>query len=104
MNRHDPLKCCIEDGILTIRIGVEVLAKAVKLNPDLTDYDEQTGEMARSPDLETSRGGRVKPDGITCIWDEPKPHLIRYLNKSNALLVEAGEEDGKYIDVDAVNQ
>ena len=44
MNRHDPLKCCIEDGVLTIRIGVEVLANAVKFNPDLTDYDEKTGE------------------------------------------------------------
>lgn len=44
MNRHDSLKCCIEDGVLTMRIGVEVLAKAVKLNPDLTEYDERTGD------------------------------------------------------------
>jgi hypothetical protein len=44
MNRNDPLKCCIEDGVLTIRIGVQCLANAVKLNPDLTQYDEKTGE------------------------------------------------------------
>jgi hypothetical protein len=44
MNRHDPLKCCIEDGVLVIQIGVEWLARAVKLNPDLTEYDEKSGE------------------------------------------------------------
>lgn len=44
MNRHDPLKCCIEDGVLIMQIGVEVLAHAVKLNPDLTQYDEKTGQ------------------------------------------------------------
>jgi hypothetical protein len=49
MNRNDPLKCCIEDGVLIMQIGVEVLAHAVKLNPELTEYDERTGD-----------------------WDEPK--------------------------------
>lgn len=44
MNRNDPLKCYIENGVLTMRIGVECLAHAVKLNPDLTHYDEKTGE------------------------------------------------------------
>lgn len=40
MNRHDPLKVFIEDGVLTIRIGVDCLAIAVKLNPELTDFDQ----------------------------------------------------------------
>lgn len=44
MNRHDPLKCCIEGGVLTIRIGVGVLAHVIKFNPDLVEYDEKTGE------------------------------------------------------------
>lgn len=44
MNRHDPLKCCIEDGVLIIQIGVEALALVTKLNPELTEYDEKTGE------------------------------------------------------------
>jgi len=39
MNRHDPLKIAIEDGVLTIRIGVDCLANAVKLNPELTTFD-----------------------------------------------------------------
>lgn len=44
MNRNDPLKCCIEDGVLIMQIGVEVLAHAVKLNPDLIQYDEKSGQ------------------------------------------------------------
>lgn len=44
MNRHDPLKCYIDDGVLTMAIGVECLAKAIKLNPEFTEYDEKTGE------------------------------------------------------------
>jgi hypothetical protein len=47
------------------------------------------------------QGRRVADDRMSCIWDEPKPHLIQRLNKRNAVLVEAGEEDGKYIEVDA---
>jgi hypothetical protein len=44
MNRHDSLKCFIEDGVLTMQIGVEVIANAVKLNPELTEYDEKSEE------------------------------------------------------------
>ena len=44
MNRHDILKCFIEDGVLTMQIGVEALAHVTKLNPDLSEYDEATGE------------------------------------------------------------
>lgn len=44
MNRNDPMKCFINDGVLTILIGVDVIAKAIELDPELADYDEQTGE------------------------------------------------------------
>lgn len=44
MNRNDSLKCYIEDGVLTMAIGVECLANAVKLNPDLAEYDEGSEE------------------------------------------------------------
>lgn len=40
MNRYDPLKVCIEDGVLIIQIGVDCLANAVKLNPELTEFDD----------------------------------------------------------------
>lgn len=39
MNRHDLTKCFIEDGVLTICIGVELIAHAAKLHPDLSEYD-----------------------------------------------------------------
>jgi len=42
MNRNDPLKMFIEGGVLVMQIGVEVIAHAVKLNPELTEYDEKT--------------------------------------------------------------
>lgn len=41
--------------------------------------------------------GRRTEGGTNCIWDEPKPQTIRMLNKRNAIIVEAGEEDGKTI-------
>ncbi len=50
MNRHDPLKVFIEDGVLTMAIGVEVLAKAVKLNPAFTEYD-QALDLWREPEI-----------------------------------------------------
>lgn len=44
MNRHDPLKVYIEDGVLMMAIGVECLAHAIKLNPELQKWDEETGD------------------------------------------------------------
>jgi ABC-type histidine transport system ATPase subunit len=44
MNRNDSVKCTIADGVLTIQIGVDALAHATKLNPELTEYDEATEE------------------------------------------------------------
>ena len=44
MNRNDPMKCFINDGVLTIMIGVGVIAKAIELDPDLAEFDETTLE------------------------------------------------------------
>ena len=44
MNRHDPLKCFIEDGVLVMQVGVETIAHAIKLDPHLTEHDEDSGE------------------------------------------------------------
>lgn len=44
MNRNDQMKCFINDGVLTILIGVDVIAKAIELDPELSEYDEQSGE------------------------------------------------------------
>lgn len=44
MNRNDSLKMDIEDGVLTMRIGVELIAHTTKLNPELSEYDEKSDE------------------------------------------------------------
>ena len=43
MDRNTPLECSIKDGVLTMQIGVDVIAHAVKLNPNLQHYDEDSG-------------------------------------------------------------
>lgn len=44
MDRNTPLECSIKDGVLTMQIGVDVIAHAVKLSPALQHYDEKSGE------------------------------------------------------------
>lgn len=41
MDRNTPLEFSIKDGVLTMQIGVDVIAHAVKLSPGLTIYDEK---------------------------------------------------------------
>jgi len=67
MNRHDPLKCCIEDGVLIMQIGVEVLAKAVQLNPDLAELDEKTEEWVEPEITDPDKFARAI---LTAIQDE----------------------------------
>lgn len=43
------------------------------------------------------RQGRRLEDGKKCIWDEPKPQIVRMLSKRVAVVVEPGGEDGKVI-------
>ncbi len=43
------------------------------------------------------QGRRLQDDGITCIWDEPKPTTVVALSKRSAYIIENGEEDGKTI-------
>lgn len=43
MNRNDGLKVCVENGVLIMQMGVEALAKAVQLNPELTMPDDKGG-------------------------------------------------------------
>ena len=67
MNRHDPLKCCIEDGVLIMQIGVEVQAKAVQLNPDLAELDEKTEEWVEPEITDPDKFARAI---LTAIQDE----------------------------------
>jgi hypothetical protein len=40
------------------------------------------------------RQGRRLKDEINCIWDEPRPSVVRHLGGRNYMHVEAGDEDG----------
>ena len=71
MNRHDPLKVFIENGVLVMLIGVECLANAVKLNPDLTEYNEKSGE-----------------------WNEPKVTDPDKFAAEVAIALQSEDEDG----------
>lgn len=53
MNRHDAVMCSIEDGVLTIRVGVELIAKASKLNPEYAEFDDDAdaGEEWVEPEI-----------------------------------------------------
>ena len=40
------------------------------------------------------QGRRVLEDGISCVWDEPKPQIIRHIGGKHYEIIESGEEDG----------
>jgi hypothetical protein len=46
------------------------------------------------------RQGRRLEDGKVCIWDEPKPTKFRKIRRKTSIIVEQGEEDGRYIQVE----
>lgn len=46
------------------------------------------------------RQGRRTEDGVKCIWDEPKPNKFYRINRRNSFLVEAGDEDGAWIEIE----
>jgi hypothetical protein len=46
-----------------------------------------------------SQGRRLKPDGTSCIWDQPKPTTFRKIKRGFAVVVEHGDEDGGFVEV-----
>lgn len=98
MDRNTPLTCSIEDGVLTMRIGVEVLAHAVKLNPHLAENDDGAQEMVEPeiPDADKF-AAEILPqlrmeskDGITVIHEA--------LDKAAFNAIEYGAESVKMPD------
>lgn len=47
-------------------------------------------------------GRKVAEDGITCVFEltKPRPNKFYRIDKRNIMLVEAGDEDGEYIEVE----
>ena len=66
----------------------------------------QPGE--RSPFWKAHRlwkrqGRQLADDGVTCIYDPPKPTLYRKVGRMN-LIVESGDEDGDHIEVGSLKE
>jgi hypothetical protein len=62
--------------------------------------DRQPGEKStfwRPHRSWVRQGRRVQADGVTCIWDEPRPSRYRRIARRTAELIEAGDEDGRII-------
>lgn len=41
------------------------------------------------------QGRRLESDGVTCIWNEPKPEIVTRLGCRSFYVIDHGEEDGK---------
>lgn len=60
----------------------------------------QPGENSpfwRAHRLWVRQGRRLAEDGVTCLWDEPAPMIVRHLGGRHYDIVEPGEEDGALI-------
>ena len=48
------------------------------------------------------QGRRMKDNGLTCIYDPPKPTVLRHIAGRNYMIVEDGEEGGEVIKLPSV--
>jgi hypothetical protein len=60
---------------------------------------------ARSPFWKAHRiwvrqGRRLSDDGISCLWDQPKPTTVRKVAGRQYMVIENGDEDGEVIIVE----
>lgn len=77
------------------RFGPYLVRKngAMLANP----YPPERSPFWRAHMLWRRQGRRMADDGVTCIWDEPKPMKVRRINGRNCEIIEPGEEDGKIV-------
>jgi len=92
MNRHDPLKCCIEDGVLIMQIGVEVLAHAVKLNPDLTVYDDKSGQWIEPEITDADKFAQAVLEAVRTEDDDGTTPIHIALDNAALNAIEMGAE------------
>ena len=62
-------------------------------------YPGERSPFWRAHFLWRKQGRRVSYDGITCVWREPKPTVIKHMGGKHWIIVENGEEYG-----DTINQ
>ena len=80
-----------------------------RFGPNLIKKDgdpakNQPGE--RSPFWKAHRlwvrqGRRTADDGMTCIYDQPRPTLYKKIARGFRLIVENGDEDGDFIEIES---
>lgn len=77
------------------RFGPSLLNKAgdIKSNP----WPSAKSPFWRAHRIWKRQGRRLADDGIACIWDEPKPTVVQHMGGRHYLVVDNGEEDGRYI-------
>lgn len=46
------------------------------------------------------QGRRLSDDGITCVWEPPKPTTYYKVGRKNAVIVEHGDDGGEFIEVE----
>lgn len=92
MNRHDPLKFFIEDGVLTMAIGVEVLAKAVQLNPELSEFDEESGEWVEPEITDVDKFAAAVLDALRDESDDGTTLIHTAIDTAAANAIENGAE------------
>jgi hypothetical protein len=98
MNRNDPLKCFIDDGILTMRIGVEVLAKAIELDPGLSMYDEATGEFIEPKITDVDKFAEEVLHAIKAEGEDGTTLIHQALDRAAMAAIEMGAEGIKLPD------
>ncbi len=55
-------------------------------------YPNERSPFWRAHSLWRKQGRRVADDGVTCIWNEPRPMLVRHIGNRNEV-IDCGEED-----------
>jgi len=70
----------------------------VKSNGDISDTQpKERSPFWRAHRIWVRQGRRLEADGVTCMWDEPKPMVVYPISGRSSYIIENGEEDGRVI-------
>lgn len=92
MDRNTPLECSIADGVLTMKIGVDVIAHAVKLNPDLTVYDEKSGRYLEPAITDPDKFAQEVLGALRAESEDGTTLIHEALDKAAVNAIECGAE------------
>lgn len=71
----------------------------IKKNGDIAKnpWPPEKSPFWRAHRIWRRQGRRVAEDKSTCIWDEPRPMVIRRIGGKHYEVIDGGEEDGRVI-------